>query len=193
MNFLGHAVLSFGKPEILVGNLMGDYVKGLKILDSFPEQIKKGIILHRKIDEFTDNHPATLRAKNIFRPVYRLYSGAFVDHVYDHFLANDARYFSSKEELLSFSERTYQTAKEYAAFHPPHFSKVLKYIEKENWLYDCRSVRGLDRSFKRLMHKAKYLNESEQAFELSMRHYHELNQHYYDFIDDIYRFSSKLS
>ena len=88
MNYLAHAYLSFSIPEIAVGNLISDFVKGKKKLE-YPETIQKGISLHRAIDAFTDAHEITRQAKVFFRPDYGLYSGALTDVVYDHFLAND--------------------------------------------------------------------------------------------------------
>ena len=99
MNFLAHAYLSFDHPEILVGNLISDFVKGKKKFD-YSEQVQHGIALHRAIDTFTDFHQATQIAKQVFRADYRLYSGAFMDIVYDHFLANDDNEFSDKNKLL---------------------------------------------------------------------------------------------
>ena len=58
MNYLAHAYLSFNDPEILVGNMISDFVKGKKKFD-YPLRIQAGIMLHRIIDEFTDGHPAT--------------------------------------------------------------------------------------------------------------------------------------
>ena len=84
MNYLAHAYLSFNDPEILVGNMISDFVKGKKKFD-YPIRIQSGITLHRMIDTFTDEHPATKEAKEFFRAYYRLYSGAFIDVVYDHF------------------------------------------------------------------------------------------------------------
>src|SRR5215469_17022272 len=89
MNYLAHAYLSFDQPEIVVGNMISDFVKGKKRFE-FPEQIQKGIMLHRSIDAFTDEHAATKKAKEVFKPVVGLYAGAFIDIVYDHFLALDA-------------------------------------------------------------------------------------------------------
>ena len=91
MNYLAHAYLSFDDPEVLAGNMISDFVKGKKKFD-YPFRIQQGIMLHRLIDDFTDNHPATKEAKEFFRPDYRLYSGAFVDVVYDHFLAIDENF-----------------------------------------------------------------------------------------------------
>ena len=73
--------------------MTSDFIKGRKKFD-YPDNIQKGIMLHRAIDTFTDDHEATKEAKNIFRPAYRLYSGAFVDVVYDHFLATDENEFT---------------------------------------------------------------------------------------------------
>ena len=188
MNYLGHALLSFGRPQILAGNMIGDYVKGSLILDSFPEEIKRGIQLHRKIDEFADNHPATLRAKNLFRPYYRLYSGAFVDSMYDHYLANDPHYFPDEKSLFDFAQQTYNDLETYKQYLPEKFLSMLPYMVSNNWLYNYRTLKGMERSFKGLVHRAKYLESSDKAYEILVSHYYELNQYYYDFIDDITQF-----
>jgi acyl carrier protein phosphodiesterase len=85
--------LSFNDPEILVGNLISDFVKGKKKFD-FPAGHPDGIALHRAIDTFTDTHEATKKAKEFFRPHYRLYAGALVDVIFDHFLAVDETEFT---------------------------------------------------------------------------------------------------
>src|SRR5690606_23703046 len=121
MNYLGHAVLSFGDAQILTGNLIGDHVKGRLALDNFPEGIRKGIELHRKIDQFTDDHPASKRAKVLFRESYGLYAGAIVDSLYDHFLANDPKHFASENDLLQFSLHTYKQLETHSSYFPEVF------------------------------------------------------------------------
>lgn len=191
MNFLAHSFLSFNNPEILTGNMMGDFVKGLKPLEAYPTGIKNGILLHRKIDAFTDNHPATLKAKNIFRPQYRLYSGAFVDNIYDHFLANDPKYFLNEKFLLDFTLNVYNFLHEKERFFTPSFKKLFFYMEKDNWLYHYRTFKGVKQSFGGLVHRAKYLDEWQIAYELFTRHYYELNQLYFEFIEDIILYVKK--
>ncbi len=88
MNYLAHAYLSFHNPDILAGNMISDFVKGKKQFD-YPSIIQKGIRLHRDIDTFTDQHPSTKKGKEDFKPAVGSYSGAFMDVVYDHFLALD--------------------------------------------------------------------------------------------------------
>jgi acyl carrier protein phosphodiesterase len=191
MNFLSHSFLSFGNPGILAGNMMGDFVKGLKALEAFPEDIKNGILLHRRIDAFTDAHPATLKAKNIFRPQYRLYSGAFVDNIYDHFLANDPRYFPGEKALFDFTKKVYADLSRNIHWSPPAFARMFFYMESENWLFHYRTFKGVKHSFGGLVRRAQYLEEWDVAFELFIRHYYELNQLYYDFIEDIIQFVKK--
>ena len=58
MNYLAHAYLSFRHPGLLTGNMISDFIKGKKQYD-YPDHIQLGIRLHRAIDAFTDNHPAT--------------------------------------------------------------------------------------------------------------------------------------
>jgi acyl carrier protein phosphodiesterase len=188
LNYLGHAVLSFGNAETLAGNMIGDFVKGSIILDSFPDGIRKGIQLHRKIDAFADQHPATLKAKNLFRPDYRLYSGAFVDSLYDHFLANDPHFFPSEKNLFDFAAQVYQDLETYSAALPEKFLSMLPYMVTGNWLYNYRTLQGMKRSFGGLVKRAKYLDSSDKAYEILVTHYYELNQYYFDFIDDISRY-----
>ena len=122
MNLLAHAYLSFGDPEITVGNLVSDFVKGRKQYD-FPERIQKGITLHRNIDTFTDTAEATRSAREIFRPAYRLYSGAITDVVYDHFLANDDNEFTASS-LFQFSQQVFEILDQYQTWFPLEFAPV---------------------------------------------------------------------
>ena len=185
MNYLGHALLSFGRPQILAGNMIGDYVKGSVILDSFPEEIKQGIILHRKIDAFADSHPATLRAKNLFRPDYRLYAGAFVDSLYDHFLANDPRYFPGETDLRSFSETVYAQLDSNKSYLPERFLKMLPYMVSDNWLYNYRHDQNIKFSMRNVLNKAKYLDKDIPVFEAFLDNKDILQKCYDDFFPDL--------
>jgi hypothetical protein len=66
LNYLAHAYLSFNDSNLLLGNMISDYVKGKKKFD-YPIKIQQGIHLHRLIDEFTDFHPITKEAKQFFK------------------------------------------------------------------------------------------------------------------------------
>lgn len=165
MNYLAHAHLSFGLPPILVGNMISDFVKGKKQYD-YPSMIQKGIRLHRSIDIFTDDHPVTKEMKQVFRPAYGLYAGAFTDIVYDYFLANDQNEFAAAAELEKFSHDTYDILENHLADLPPIFRQMFPYMKTHNWLYNYRYRWGIQKSFAGMTRRAKYITESDTAFKI---------------------------
>lgn len=189
MNYLAHAYLSFNEPEILVGNMISDFVKGKKKFN-YPLLVQKGITLHRAIDMFTDEHEATKKAKEIFRAEYRLYSGAFVDVVFDHFLAINEKEFA-EASLLNFTEKTYQSLFPFTTIFPEQFQKMFPYMQSQNWLYNYQFRWGIERSFGGLVRRAAYLSESEKAFVLFEKHYDELQQYFNEFFPSLKNYASE--
>jgi acyl carrier protein phosphodiesterase len=184
MNLLAHAYLSFNNPPILVGNMISDYVKGKKKF-SYDPLIQKGIQLHRVIDDFTDRHPETQEAKYFFKADYRLYAGAFVDVVYDHFLANDSVQFKADDALNLFAQHTYTELEIYKRVMPERFAKMLPYMQSQNWLYNYRYHQGIERSFEGLVRRAAYLDESAIAFKIFNEAYASLQACYLNFFPDL--------
>lgn len=185
MNYLGHAYLSFGDTEVLVGNMIGDHVKGKLALDNYPPGVKKGLLLHRKIDEFSDNHTATKRAKVIFREAYGLYAGAIMDTLYDHFLANDPAIFASDTELKRFTHETFVKLESQKHVFPEGFANYFPHMVEHNWLFGYRSLKGMERALGGLSRRAKHMKPPEKAYELFVTHFYQLNQCYFELIDDL--------
>lgn len=189
MNFLAHAYLSFHHPGVMVGNMISDFVKG-KTRYTYPTAIQYGIELHRRIDCFTDDHPVTHRAKQVFKKDYRLYSGAFIDIVYDHFLANDGAQFSDIS-LFDFSQQVYAVLDDFSAELPSRFSFMLPYMKTENWLYGYSETSGIERSFKGLVRRSGFLSESDTAFQLFLNHYTYLQECYAAFFTDLKQYAQQ--
>jgi len=165
MNYLAHAYLSFNQSDILVGNMISDYVKGKTQYD-YPTGIQAGIRLHRAIDAYTDTHPATAELKSFYRPQYRLYAGAFADVTYDYFLANDAQQFVSATVLKQFTRHTYEALEKQSQYFPAPFARMFPYMQTQDWLYHYRFPGGMEKSFGGLVRRARYLEESAVAFEI---------------------------
>ena len=187
MNYLAHAYLSFNRPAVIAGNITSDYIKGKKQYD-YPEDIRKGIILHRAIDAFTDEHPVNKEAMNIFRPHYRLYSAAFLDIAYDYFLANDRQHFSD-DSLYRFAQEVYDILDNYEALLPEPFRRVLPAMKKYNWLYNYRNEEGIENSFHGLTHRARYIAESDTAFILFQKNIESLRKAYATFFPQLHQFA----
>lgn len=190
MNYLAHAYLSFNNPDILVGNMISDYVKGKKQFN-YPAAVQKGIRLHRAIDNYTDTHAATRELKSFFSKQYRLYSGAFADVVYDHFLANDPNVFSTEADLKKFAHNTYQMLEPHDALFPAPFKLMFPYMKAQDWLYHYRYKPGIEKSFGGLVRRAAYLTESKIAFELFNEFYGNLQVCYDAFFPDLKKYTGQ--
>lgn len=86
MNYLAHLILSHHDPEILLGNFIGDSIKG-NLTNEFSESVKTGIELHRFIDQFSDDHPIFNQGRRRFFDEYRHFSRVIIDVIYDHLLS----------------------------------------------------------------------------------------------------------
>ncbi len=188
MNFLAHAHLSFNNPQLVVGNMISDFVKGASKY-SYPKEIQSGIMLHREIDQFTDRHSATHKAKEIFRGAYRLYSGPIMDIIYDHYLAIDLTIFFSDHSLKEFTQKVYQNLEVERAILPPAFVPIFEYMKNQDWLFHYKEKKGIENSLKGLIRRATYLQESETAYRLFLDHYVFLGDCYREFYPDVKEFA----
>lgn len=188
MNYLAHAYLSFGDPEVLAGNMVSDFVKGKKKYD-YPARILAGIDLHRAIDEFTDDHPVNKAVSKIFKPAYGLYSSAFLDVVYDHFLAVELA--SADLNFEQYTFEIYRAIEINKSILPPAFNNMFPYMKQHNWLFNYQYADGIEKSMQGLVHRARYMYESETAFGLFTDRYDEFNDAYRVFFPLLKKFALK--
>ena len=186
MNFLAHSYLSFSEEQ-LVGNMIADFVKNRDVA-RLPESIQKGIKLHRAIDTFTDAHPLIHEAKAPFRPLVRLYSGAFVDVAFDYFLANDTAE-NSQREWQEHSREVYAVLRRYEEFLPEVFKKVLDKMQQDDWLYNYRNEWGIEYSFRNVVNKAQFLDKTTNVFPVFLANKDFLHEKYEIFFPEIKSFA----
>ncbi len=74
MNFLAHAVLAGDDPALIVGGVVGDWIKG-PLPGALPADLARGVALHRAIDSHAETHPAFQRSRNRVSPARRRYAG----------------------------------------------------------------------------------------------------------------------
>lgn len=184
MNFLAHAYLSYNQPEILVGNMISDFVKGKKKFD-YSAGIQKGIAIHRAIDTYTDEHPVNKALKQLFRPTYGLYASPIIDVVHDHFLANHTPVFPSEQSLMDFSQLTYTLLAPHLLVFPERFARMFPYMQKQNWLYHYRSMDGIRQSMGGLQRRAQHITEMDTAFSIFTEHYETLRKGFEDFFPEL--------
>lgn len=140
---------------------MGDFVKG-KAFENYPIQIQNGILLHREIDRFTDNHEIVKQSKERLRDKYRHYSGVIVDVFYDHFLANTFEKFRD-EPLHSFVMRHYKNLEDNAETLPDRAQNMLTYMVRGNWLENYKELRGIQKTLTGMSRRTKFNSKMDQA------------------------------
>jgi len=189
MNFLAHAFLSGDDDKILVGNFIGDFVKGSQ-LDSFEPKIKQGVVLHRAIDEFTDKHAAVSTSKDKLRDKYRHYAGVIVDMFYDHFLAHNwSEYHESS--LLEFTERTYETVWSYESVLPGPALRVIPHMQRGNWLLQYAHIDGIHQALSGMSRRTTFQSKMEQASEDLRRDYELFKADFEAFFPEVREFVKK--
>ncbi|ARN73653.1 ACP phosphodiesterase [Oceanicoccus sagamiensis] len=117
MNYLAHFHLSHGSDDLLIGALLGDFIKGPLKGERKPS-IEQGIFLHRKIDAYTDSHPLLKQAHQLFSPHYRRYAGIMTDVAFDHFLNQHWQQFHP-DSLRLFSQQVFQLITSSDQLTPP--------------------------------------------------------------------------
>lgn len=190
MNFLAHAFLSGNDPQILTGNFMGDFVKG-DPMTKLPTGIGIGVLLHRAIDEFTDQHAVVRQSKERLRPKYRHYASVIVDIYYDHFLAKNFLQFSNSH-LLPYSLEVYATLQNYQAYLPEKTSYMLRFMERDNWLYHYASMEGIGRALNGMSHRARFDSKMNESINDLTEHYNAFENEFRLFFPELQVLSSQF-
>jgi acyl carrier protein phosphodiesterase len=169
MNYLAHLYLSESDPESLVGSLMGDFVKG-KVGDEFEPSLRQGILLHRKIDTFTDTHPLIRRSKTRISPEFRRYAGILVDIFFDHFLARQWSHWSDTP-LDEFASVVYDILGERQQTFPQRMQRSMRYMVSNRLLQSYREIggvhhalRGIETRLKRPSRLGDSISELEENY-----------------------------
>lgn len=190
MNYLAHAYLSFKDDDILIGNMIADYVKG-KQIDAFAPNVQRGIKIHRQIDEFTDLHPVVKETKQVYREAVGRYDGSFLDITFDHFLALDNME-EPGEGWLNFTLDCYRTVDDQLMNLPPDFVSFYGYMKAENWLYNYRHRWLIEKNFARFAYHIKYLPNDAPAYQAFAANYKTLSDAYKEFFPELKSFVKSL-
>jgi acyl carrier protein phosphodiesterase len=187
VNFLSHLFLSDGPPGLLVGNLMGDFVKG-RLDGRFPPDIKQGILLHREIDSFAGQNRNFVRSKRRLDPCFGLYRGVLVDLFYDHFLAANWEDYADVP-LSVFISDAWRVLCEHKEFLPDKLRRIMPFMFKE-WLPSYCTLGGIAAVLQRMSRfRLKRANCLWEGSESLSRHYRGLYGDFREFFPELLAFS----
>lgn len=141
MNYLAHSYLAFGHEEHITGQFIADDIKGKKYLEYSPG-IQHGILTHRFVDSFTDQHPVCHELRALLRPKLGLYSGVALDVIFDHLLASQWER-HHEDELPFYIENVYSTLHRNSGIMSEKMQFILGKMIEHNWLGRYPSTEGI--------------------------------------------------
>jgi acyl carrier protein phosphodiesterase len=161
MNFLAHALLAGEAPHLIVGGVVGDWIKG-HLPAGLPDDLAKGVVLHRAIDHYAETHPAFCRSRSRVSPTRRRYAGVLVDVFYDHLLARDWATIHP-QPLHEYCETVYGLIDARLPDLPAESHLALKLMAKEDWLSSYAQIEGIADVLARMSRRARQPNPLMQG------------------------------
>ncbi len=152
MNHLAHFFLSGDNEDLAIGNFVADFISNRE-LPQFTEGVKQGIMLHRKIDAFTDAHPIVKQSTKRLHPFHHKYSPVIVDIYYDFLLAKNWNKYADgdpavwNDDLRSFVDKIYNLLTERHLDLPLKLRNRLPRMIADDWLMRYSTYEGLHRAF----------------------------------------------
>ncbi len=186
MNFIAHLYLSGTDEGLIVGNFIADGVKG-KETYTFPDAIQKGIILHRKIDDFTDHHLVFRTSKAILVPAYNHYAGVLVDIFYDHFLTKNWHRYSD-ESLQDFSVRCNAVIEHHWENIPEQIKMFYRYTKQNDRINGYNSIKTIESVLRGMSRRTNFKSNMELASKELVENYEIFESQFLAYFPDLQQF-----
>ncbi|MGM0377230.1 MAG: ACP phosphodiesterase, partial [Bacteroidota bacterium] len=183
MNYLAHLYLSGDDPEILIGNFIGDYVKGRRFT-RYSASVRTGILLHRHIDTFTDRHPVFRESTALFKPIFNRYAGVVGDIVYDHLLAAHWSEYADVD-LHTFVRHAHRTLMRHYFGLPGQVKQFLPFLIKSRRLETYQTFEGVEKTLNIMSSHSSLPQKTNEAMHCLETHYEELHQQFAGFMPEI--------
>ena len=169
MNILAHLTLGWPDKGLIIGNFLADQVRGGRF-DGLPEDVIRGVKMHRQIDAFTDAHPATKRSAARLRAHIGRYAPVAIDVVYDHFLARDfKKHIQAFSPPLSIHGLSWLIGEaqgilaEASHLFAPSTKGLFDAMVKYEWLFNYQYWEGIERALLGMSRRTKFPSRLEEA------------------------------
>lgn len=186
MNYLAHAALA--QPDIysIVGNLLGDFCKGISV-EQLQPQILAGLQNHRAVDRFTDQHPLVRVAKQQFSAARRRFAPIALDVLFDHYLIQHWSSFYP-QPFDTFKAQLYSQLASAEHLMPQAMQRTMHSVRTHDWFAGYARLdylaMALDRIASRIRFNHRFYGiiteiqpQYRQLEQLFLQFYPELQQH----------------
>ncbi|WKE65635.1 ACP phosphodiesterase [Gallaecimonas kandeliae] len=163
MNFLAHLHIADHCDSSLLGNLLGDFVKGEPQAQLAPK-LAAGVMLHRFVDSYSDSHRLTRAAKELFPGRARRFSPIALDMFWDHCLARRWADFHP-ESLRAFCQNAELLIQgEHSGDLPPRYLQVSASMWRNRWLESYRDFATVELALERMSGRSPRMAELVTCF-----------------------------
>lgn len=189
MNLLAHYILSGRIEEVIVGNIIADFLKG-QSEEQFSQGIRAGIDLHRKIDHFSDIHPVVKETWSLLQGEFGHYGRVITDIYYDHFLYihwDEYSAFSFDEDLEYFNH----CLRKHLPVYPVRIKRTINRIIGLQWPLKYGDMNGLYQVFRSMSRRVAFENRFELAVKVLEENYLTINSHFCAFFPELKEYAEQ--
>ena len=192
MNHFAHLVLSQPTLESTVGNLLGDFARGLD-QGSLPQAVMAGLENHRAVDRFTDAHPRVQQMKHVFSPERRRFAGIALDIYFDHLLINHWQQFEQRH-LESLIGEFYQRLAQGRGIMPDeNMRQVTRRMVEYDWFGSYRDIEAVAEALDRVAGRIRFANRFDNAIEDLLRNHDMICDGFLEFYPQLQQHVAELA
>ena len=164
MNWLAHIFLSEQDIESQLGNLLNDTCKG-RPWPNADTRLRQGMLMHQRVDSFTDRHPCFLNSKSLLGKGYL--KSVVVDLTYDLLLTQHWQRFC-QQDRHKFLDAFYESASIAIESYPIAVKEFVVGLIRSDHLRQYQTLEELECTFKRV---DKRLSERLRKKECTLDYY----------------------
>ncbi|MBM3186916.1 MAG: acyl carrier protein phosphodiesterase [Bacteroidetes bacterium] len=166
----------------MLANLFGDFVKGSNF-HYFSSKIREGIVLHRAIDTFIDQHKDVLDLKLMLYQDLPKVAGVAVDLFFDHLLAKTWQ-MHHVQEYQTFLNDFYHHNSEIENDLTSDFKQFITIFRERKWLDHYPTVFGLAKSCEGVSKRISFENKLAEAPDTFYKREKEIEAVFQQYMED---------
>lgn len=179
MNHLAHLYLSEPNVESRVGNLLGDFARGIDP-DALAPRVRAGLMNHRAVDRFTDAHPDVRACKTLFSRQRRRFAGVALDVLFDHFLLRHWNQFTDTPKG-PFIESLYTDLRAGEYLMPDRMVRTTRHMITYDWFGAYEDLDNIGAALDRIAARIRFRNDFEGIIQEIRQHEPELEYRFLHF------------
>ena len=192
MNYFAHLVLSQPTLESTVGNLLGDFARGidLSVLDP---AVLAGLNNHRAVDRFTDSYIRATGIKQCFSPDRRRFAGIALDVYFDHLLMNHWQAFDPRKLDHVIAEFYLRMERGQALMPGSEMRRITSRMITDDWFGSYRDIDSVAEALDRIAMRIRFPNQFGNIIEDIRRHEDIILELFIDFFPQLKAHVSSLA